>query len=270
MEVLAGARDDRRAHDLRRLMDRFSLMRFDASVDFDGATRIYRTCRRSGVTPRGMVDCMISGGRAARWCQPAGCRLGSRPRRERRGNRDRIGLSADSSCGRSVSRHRDLRRTPWKHPLRPSGAIPETATTPAHRNEHSARIASALRHRPVRSHAGAVVTRCADERTSTLATLSRPTVNPPRSSHTTSTTSSRIHNPYRGARSKGGWSPLPRVAPPARRTLSERRGVRGRPRTSSTRSSGRASTTSCRRSTGPAADTTRSRPPTGPTPATSR
>jgi predicted nucleic acid-binding protein len=60
MEVLAGARDDRRAHDLRRLMDHFPLMRFDAVVDFDGATLIYRTCRRSGVTPRGMVDCMIA------------------------------------------------------------------------------------------------------------------------------------------------------------------------------------------------------------------
>lgn len=60
MEVLAGARDDRRANDLRRLMDRFQLIRFDASVDFDGATHIYRMCRRSGVTPRGMVDCMIA------------------------------------------------------------------------------------------------------------------------------------------------------------------------------------------------------------------
>ena len=60
MELLAGARDDRRARDLRRLMDRFPLMRFDSAVDFDAATRIYRTCRRSGVTPRGMVDCMIA------------------------------------------------------------------------------------------------------------------------------------------------------------------------------------------------------------------
>ncbi len=60
MEVLAGARDDRRETDLRRLMDRFALLRFDADVDFDGAMRIYRTCRRSGVTPRGMVDCMIA------------------------------------------------------------------------------------------------------------------------------------------------------------------------------------------------------------------
>ncbi len=60
MEVLAGARDDRRERDLRRLMERFVLMRFDAAIDFDAATRIYRMCRRAGVTPRGMVDCMIA------------------------------------------------------------------------------------------------------------------------------------------------------------------------------------------------------------------
>ena len=60
MEVLAGARDDRRETDLRRLMDRFTLLRFDAGIDFHGAIRTYRTCRRSGVTPRGMVDCMIA------------------------------------------------------------------------------------------------------------------------------------------------------------------------------------------------------------------
>jgi predicted nucleic acid-binding protein len=60
MEVVSGARDDRRADDLRRLMDRFTLLRFDAAIDFDGASRIYRRCRRSGVTPRGMVDCMIA------------------------------------------------------------------------------------------------------------------------------------------------------------------------------------------------------------------
>ena len=60
MEILAGARTDQREHDLRRLMQRFTLLRFDPTIDFDGATRIYRTCRRSRVTPRGMVDCMIT------------------------------------------------------------------------------------------------------------------------------------------------------------------------------------------------------------------
>lgn len=60
MEVLAGARDDRREADLRRLLLRFDLLRFDAAADFDAAARIYRRCRRAGVTPRGMIDCMIA------------------------------------------------------------------------------------------------------------------------------------------------------------------------------------------------------------------
>lgn len=60
MEVLAGARSDQRESDLRRLLLRFSLLRFDAVADFDGAARLYRRCRRAGVTPRGMVDCMIA------------------------------------------------------------------------------------------------------------------------------------------------------------------------------------------------------------------
>lgn len=60
MEVTAGARDAVREQDLRRLLGRCSLLRFDAAVDFDAASRIYRTCRRSGVTPRGMIDCMIA------------------------------------------------------------------------------------------------------------------------------------------------------------------------------------------------------------------
>lgn len=60
MEVLAGARDDERQADLRRLLRRFHLLGFDAAADFEGAARIYRRCRRAGVTPRGMVDCMIA------------------------------------------------------------------------------------------------------------------------------------------------------------------------------------------------------------------
>jgi predicted nucleic acid-binding protein len=60
MEVLAGARSDHREADLRRLLLRFQLLQFDAAADFDAAARIYRTCRRAGITPRGMVDCMIA------------------------------------------------------------------------------------------------------------------------------------------------------------------------------------------------------------------
>ena len=60
MEVLAGARSDQREADLRRLLRRFELLPFDAVTDFDAAATIYRRCRRVGVTPRGMVDCLIA------------------------------------------------------------------------------------------------------------------------------------------------------------------------------------------------------------------
>jgi predicted nucleic acid-binding protein len=60
MEVVAGARSRQRESELRRLLQRCVLLRFDPAVDFDAAARIYRTCRAAGVTPRGMVDCMIA------------------------------------------------------------------------------------------------------------------------------------------------------------------------------------------------------------------
>lgn len=60
MEVLAGARSDAREIDLRRLLLRFHLCHFDATADFDGAARIYRRCRQVGITPRGLIDCMIA------------------------------------------------------------------------------------------------------------------------------------------------------------------------------------------------------------------
>jgi len=60
MEVLASARDEQREGDLRRLLLRFQLLSFDAVTDFDGAVAIYRRCRAAGVTPRGMLDCMIA------------------------------------------------------------------------------------------------------------------------------------------------------------------------------------------------------------------
>jgi predicted nucleic acid-binding protein len=59
-EVLAGARDDNRERQLRRLLERFDLLPFEAALDFDGAVRIYRRCRSAGVTPRGLVDCMVA------------------------------------------------------------------------------------------------------------------------------------------------------------------------------------------------------------------
>jgi predicted nucleic acid-binding protein len=60
MEVLAGARSESREADLRRLLLRFHLYHFDAAADFESAARIYRRCRQAGVTPRGLIDCMIA------------------------------------------------------------------------------------------------------------------------------------------------------------------------------------------------------------------
>jgi predicted nucleic acid-binding protein len=60
MEVLAGARSDAREADLRRLLLRFHLYPFDAAADFESAARVYRRCRQAGITPHGLVDCMIA------------------------------------------------------------------------------------------------------------------------------------------------------------------------------------------------------------------
>ncbi len=59
-EIAAGARTDEREWALRRLLGRCELLWFDSVVDFDGGATIYRRCRRAGVTPRGMLDCMIA------------------------------------------------------------------------------------------------------------------------------------------------------------------------------------------------------------------
>jgi predicted nucleic acid-binding protein len=59
MEVVAGARDRRRQEDLTHLLQRFPLRTFDPDVDFAAAARIYLDCRRVGITPRGLIDCML-------------------------------------------------------------------------------------------------------------------------------------------------------------------------------------------------------------------
>lgn len=59
-EVVAGARSEAEAEQLRRLMLRGGLIAFEAPTDFDAAALIYQRCRAVGVTPRGMVDCMIA------------------------------------------------------------------------------------------------------------------------------------------------------------------------------------------------------------------
>lgn len=60
MEVLAGARDAKAWGQLRRLLTSFGWIPANAAVDFEGAAHLYRACRASGVTPRGLNDCMIA------------------------------------------------------------------------------------------------------------------------------------------------------------------------------------------------------------------
>ncbi|HEY7272425.1 MAG TPA: PIN domain nuclease [Actinoplanes sp.] len=59
-EVAAGARTDEREAALRRLLARARLLPFDSVTDFDGAVTVYRRCRQAGITPRGLVGCMIA------------------------------------------------------------------------------------------------------------------------------------------------------------------------------------------------------------------
>ena len=59
MEVLAGARDDTRASRLRSLLTSFGWLPLEPAADFEGAARVHRRCRRAGVTPRGLTDCLV-------------------------------------------------------------------------------------------------------------------------------------------------------------------------------------------------------------------
>jgi predicted nucleic acid-binding protein len=99
MEVLAGARSDAREADLRRLLLRFHLYRFDAIADFEGAARIYRRCRQSGITPRGLVDCMIAA--VARRHQATLLTCGRQP--QSRGPRDRHRARPASTTGTAAA-----------------------------------------------------------------------------------------------------------------------------------------------------------------------
>lgn len=60
MEILAGARTPDAATQLRRLLTSFTWIPSDAQIDFEAAAKVYRECRVKGITPRGLIDCMIS------------------------------------------------------------------------------------------------------------------------------------------------------------------------------------------------------------------
>ena len=60
LEMLAGARDERQAQDLRRLLDRCRLLRLEEPFDYESAALLYRACRRTGTTVRRLPDCLIA------------------------------------------------------------------------------------------------------------------------------------------------------------------------------------------------------------------
>ncbi|WP_428101808.1 type II toxin-antitoxin system VapC family toxin [Candidatus Rariloculus sp.] len=58
MEVLAGARDERHLHDLRRLLARATVFP-TAPAHYDDAAALFRQCRLRGETVRKLIDCLI-------------------------------------------------------------------------------------------------------------------------------------------------------------------------------------------------------------------
>lgn len=59
-EFVMRAREERQELFLRRLLAPYAVLSFDVLRDFDGAVWVYRRCRKAGVTPRGLLDCMIA------------------------------------------------------------------------------------------------------------------------------------------------------------------------------------------------------------------
>jgi predicted nucleic acid-binding protein len=59
MEVLAGARDDQHLAQLRGLLARAVLLPTEPA-HYEAAAGLYRSCRRSGLTVRKLIDCLIA------------------------------------------------------------------------------------------------------------------------------------------------------------------------------------------------------------------
>jgi predicted nucleic acid-binding protein len=60
-ELVMGARTDVWEEDLRRALAAFPDLRFHGRPDLDAGASVYRTCRQAGVTPGGLLDCVIAG-----------------------------------------------------------------------------------------------------------------------------------------------------------------------------------------------------------------
>ena len=59
MEVLAGARNERHLHDLRRLLARAAVLPTEP-MHYEYAATLFRLCRREGETVRKLIDCLIA------------------------------------------------------------------------------------------------------------------------------------------------------------------------------------------------------------------
>lgn len=59
-ELLVGARSNAEVRELRRLLEGFDVELVDPRDDFEAATDLYQRCRTVGVTPRGLLDCLIA------------------------------------------------------------------------------------------------------------------------------------------------------------------------------------------------------------------
>lgn len=59
MEVLAGARDERHHREISQALALHPRVPTEPH-DFEDAASIYRACRRRGLTPRNLVDCLIA------------------------------------------------------------------------------------------------------------------------------------------------------------------------------------------------------------------
>ena len=59
-ELLVGARTNVELRELQRLIDGLDIELIHPRDDFDRAVEIHLRCRAVGVTPRGLIDCLIA------------------------------------------------------------------------------------------------------------------------------------------------------------------------------------------------------------------
>lgn len=60
MELLSGARGETGREQVRRLLSSVEWLSVDSRSDFEAAAKIYSDCRVAGITPRGLIDCLIA------------------------------------------------------------------------------------------------------------------------------------------------------------------------------------------------------------------